>query len=67
MLLCRTRPYPANQAKPGTQKFRAFALLARVSASAKLAFPPQPHTASIVLPDFIRSCSADGKKNILSK
>jgi hypothetical protein len=31
-------------------------------ASAKLAFPLQPHKATIVLPDFARSCSADGKR-----
>jgi hypothetical protein len=36
-------PCPANQAKPGTQKFRAFATPRNPNASAKLAFPLQPH------------------------
>jgi hypothetical protein len=58
---------PANQAKPGTQKFRAFALLPQSPRFSKTCFPLQPQKATIVLPDFSRSCSADWKrKNILS-
>jgi hypothetical protein len=53
---------PADQAKPGTQKFRAFAAPRFSRASAKLAFPLQPHWAGIVLPDLIRSCSAVGMR-----
>jgi hypothetical protein len=64
MLLCRTWPYPAGQAKPGTQKFRAFASPLIPRASAKLAFPLQPHMATIVLPDLTRSCSADSLGSI---
>jgi hypothetical protein len=33
----------ANQAKPGTQKFRSFAAPLNSHTSAKLAFPLQPH------------------------
>jgi hypothetical protein len=35
------------------------------NASSKLAFPLQPHLATIVLPDFARSLSADGEKLIM--
>jgi hypothetical protein len=34
------------------------------TASSKLAFPLQPHMPTIVLPDFARSCSADGKEKL---
>jgi len=54
--------YPANQAKPGTQKFRAIALLAHAPRFSKTCFSPAAAQATIVLPDFIRSCSADGKR-----
>jgi hypothetical protein len=53
---------PANQAKPGLQYFGP-ASLALCPASAKSCYALQPHLATIVLPDFSRSLSADVKKN----
>jgi hypothetical protein len=53
---------PANQAKPVRKSFRAFALLAHGPRFSKTCFPHAATQATIVLPDFSRSCSADGKK-----
>ncbi|HTE00157.1 MAG TPA: hypothetical protein VK668_12775 [Mucilaginibacter sp.] len=51
---------PANQAKPGLQ---TIAPKSRIpDATAKFAMPFLRTRAAIVLPDFIRSCSADEEK-----
>jgi hypothetical protein len=64
MLLCRTRPFPANQAKPGLGTFAPLTLIA-ITLLQKSRYALPPHKAIIVLPDFIRSCSTDGEgKNI---
>jgi len=50
MLLCRTGPCAANQAKPGLEKFAA---ILRTLPHALQKFPiPATHKATIVLPDF---------------
>jgi hypothetical protein len=52
---------PANQAKPGLQNLAplAFALCHRFG---KYCYALAAAQATIVLPDFIRSCSADGNQ-----
>jgi hypothetical protein len=61
MLLCRTGHCPANQAKPGLLPFYAASLAHARRFSKKPLCPAIAHKATIVLPDFIRSCSTDGK------
>ena len=61
MLLCRTGPYPANQAKPGLLYFYpAVATHLPLPFCKNLLCPALALRATIVLPDFTRSCSADG-------
>jgi hypothetical protein len=50
---------PANSAKPGLETI-AHSLIA--CPSANIPYALQPHMATIVLPDFARSCSADGHR-----
>ena len=55
---------PANQPKPRAAKCcpTSFAL---AHASANIAMPLPAHMATIVLPDFARSCSADGNGRLI--
>jgi hypothetical protein len=58
---------PANQAKPGLLPFHAASLAHSPRFSKKPLCPAITHKATIVLPDFIRSCStAGGRKKIKS-
>jgi hypothetical protein len=63
MLLCRTRPLPCKSAKTWAAKScpTSFAHGLRFS---KYCYALPAHMATIVLPDFGRSSSADGKKKI---
>jgi hypothetical protein len=49
-----------NRPKPGLESFCPTSF-AQAAASAKISYALQPHKASIVLADFGRSSSADGK------
>jgi hypothetical protein len=55
--------YPANQVKPGQGPVAAF-VAHRLSLQATFPTALQPHSAIIVLPDFARSCTADGLQSL---
>jgi len=53
------KAFPANQAKPGLEKFAAIYAQCPMHCKNFLC-PAIAHKATIVLPDFARSCSTDG-------
>jgi len=59
MLLCAQGLYPANQSEPRAAKPYPTSF-AHSLASARFANAPPTAQATIVLPAFVRSCSADG-------
>jgi len=63
MLLFPTGLCPANQAKPRAAN-NCPTSFAHAPLLQIFAMPLQPHKATIVLPDFGRSCSADGEEKI---
>jgi len=52
--------YPANHSKPRAANYCPKA--AHAQCCGKICYALPTHKATIVLPDFIRSCSAVGKK-----
>jgi hypothetical protein len=67
MLLCHTGLRPATQAKPGLGTLAPLSLSHIAHACAKVPLCPAiTPKATIVLPDFIRSCSTDGARKIAS-
>ena len=55
MLLCRTRPYPANQAKPGLEKFAASAHTGPCTAKISYALPlrTRPPSFCLISPEAV--------------
>ncbi|MGZ3767728.1 MAG: hypothetical protein ACXVA2_23895 [Mucilaginibacter sp.] len=64
MLLCRTVPLPRKSAKTAGCKILPHYSFPLAPASASIAMPLPKLEATIVLPDFARSCSADGKHHM---
>jgi hypothetical protein len=64
MLLCRTRLLPCQSDKTWAAAFlrRYRSLMPVASVKSRYALPL--HKATIVLPDFIRSCSTDGGRSL---
>ncbi|WP_157682038.1 hypothetical protein [Mucilaginibacter mallensis] len=56
--------FPANQAKSGLESFCGHSVLIG-PYTAKISYALLPHKATIILPDFIRSCSTDREEESL--
>ena len=65
MLLFAPGLCPANQTEPRAAIILPHFVHANPMLQQKLAMPLQPHVATIVLPAFARSCSADGKSAVV--